>query len=693
MLLRSIQAENLLSFEELNLSLTPGLTVIVGPNDSGKSNLVRILRLVRTAATVPLSGGPAFEPGIENRFVRNGSPEGIVRIGIALSEDRERRLMLTYVRAIAACAIESTWTGQSRTPDESAMLQARLTKLVEESIDEAQIEPLMRGSLVLALDRRQPAHWGLVYEFRSNDETFHIGVVGSGIARAAVSKGAFVLDRLPQPMINPRIAVDAASPEWLPLGLGNLLPVDEPAVSWNLAASPSSTRTPWLAALSRELGLAADQSRLPDLWWVLREALGRGIVVTENLRRPPRELYSLDEARGDAASVEDAGDLPLELFHWKTGSPVQRQRWAGLQRRFLDLTGHVLDLQTYFPRTKDVEALRIELQVSIPSGWIPITNAGAGLWEAVVALSATLQESGQVVLLDEPATNLDSNWQARLLALVGSQHQTILITHSAFLLPTGSADDLLRVTRLDSTDGATSTHSLDPRSVPDGWLSRWRQLLAGSADARTMLFARGVLLVEGETELGALRLWFNDARVTGTAAPGLDGRNLVLISVDGDNNFGPYVSYLGAMGIPWAVLADGPALSPVHNHSLIKQLSARDSSRWPEVMTGGQPTDSDDFASWRTYWESNGVFTAAVSFGLSPDGAVIGGDGDDSGEIEGFLRSLDPALWDRHKTEGVSKVRRGHAFASELDLAAGSVSVGRLSELWTKLQNRLDPDS
>jgi predicted ATPase len=65
MLIGHIELENLLSFKHLDLELRP-LNVLVGPNASGKSNLIRSLDLVRALPKRELSrvmaeaGGPRF---------------------------------------------------------------------------------------------------------------------------------------------------------------------------------------------------------------------------------------------------------------------------------------------------------------------------------------------------------------------------------------------------------------------------------------------------------------------------------------------------------------------------------------------------------------------------------------------------------------------------------------------------------
>ena len=133
-------------------------------------------------------------------------------------------------------------------------------------------------------------------------------------------------------------------------------------------------------------------------------------------------------------------------------------------------------------------------------------------------------------------------------------------------------------------DGTKCAH-LRSTPAPDEWQHRWRQILSGQAKARAALFARGVVLLEGDTELGAFGCWFADETVVEDGT--YDARNLQLLCVGSDKSFGAYVSYLNAFEIPWAIICDGPVLSPERETSLLHQLSGAG------VDLGPTPTGTD----------------------------------------------------------------------------------------------------
>ena len=76
-----------------------------------------------------------------------------------------------------------------------------------------------------------------------------------------------------------------------------------------------------------------------------------------------------------------------------------------------------------------------------------------------------------------------------------------------------------------------------------------------SADARGLLFANAVILLEGETELGAIPIWCTKgARSEKKSSP--DDLNVAFFSV-GVIKFRTYLTDLDRFGIPWAVICDG----------------------------------------------------------------------------------------------------------------------------------------
>src|ERR1700674_1226927 len=84
MLISRIEIENLLSFKSLDLELRP-LNVLVGPNASGKSNLIRSLDLVRALPKREL--GRVMAEGGGPRFWINRRSPGVARIHLEGTPD------------------------------------------------------------------------------------------------------------------------------------------------------------------------------------------------------------------------------------------------------------------------------------------------------------------------------------------------------------------------------------------------------------------------------------------------------------------------------------------------------------------------------------------------------------------------------------------------------------------------------
>lgn len=699
MRLTSLHAEDVLSFGSFNVSFERGLNVIVGPNGAGKSNVVRVVGLVRAALDIAV-GAARASIDVPHQL-RMGAPErrGMVKLGVELTEDDERALIVAFTRALVASALERSVV---MSPSVDSALEQQIAARVRGEIDESAVGSLLHGRFVLLLDGRAPVSVSLAYEFDHGGETYHCGLAGLGLPVGWVSRGAFVPSRRSAWGSHPLdLSGFLTGEQPAAFSFADLLPSTDQMVSWEVKKHPSNDHLLLSEELAHALDIEASPQTLLSLNLVLHRAVRDRIVLTENLRRPPRTAYGLSEV-GPPVVLDDAGDLPLELYRRRVSQePVDRHAFSQVQDLFKELTGHDVDITATIasiaagqpPRfgmspyragtdlAPDVDQvgnvpeyrMHIRPVASIPGGDVPVENAGAGVWEALVACAYAVPIPGRVLLLDEPATNMHPTWQRRFLGHLTRLGQTIAVTHSPYLVPGDKVEDLDRITRLHAGPNGTASSHVRGESVPREWKVRWRQSLLRWTETRALLFAQGVVLLEGDSELGVFGHWFSHEPVVQDSNTTFDALNLQLFDVASDKNFGAHVSLLNAFSIPWSIVCDGPVLSPKREVPLLEQLRGAG-------LTLDPPSDDAPFEEWKAFWESHGVFTVADRFGGLTDK-------DKSGEIEAFFSRIDSALWQQMiQTYPKSKTRAGYGFAEAIDLNKYPEHLAELRRLWAAIR-------
>jgi len=673
MRLTTLKLENFRRFDQLDLSpLDPDLTVIVGPNGAGKSTLFHALNLVNLALS--WSGeidSNAYNQlqGYQSVLKRNATAKQLaVRAGMDFTESWEKDLWLGYIRAAIASAV-----AERQPPPDPSALDRLLSSISLESLG-----ALLDGRLVVSYISRPVPSWIVGYEFEHGLQDYYFGLQGG------VFMGHILAGKLPTQPSSGLRTVDLPSriTDYLthskPFSLELLLPSGDEGIAAQVRGHLGS-RSQAVSDFVTSIGAMANVGRDYSLANVLNPIVKANLALISDQRLPPITTYSSSDL-GKRPSLIDGANVPLELFRLKNGGIPERSRYDAVKALFGILTGRSLELRAN-PADQSGERMTIEPVVVEQSWEVPITLAGAGAWEALILSTILCGEPGMVAALDEPAVNLAPTLQRRLTGQLTERQatQVLLITHSPFLVPMRNAADLRRIVRISanvSGGAATSRRLADVVSgettVP-GLGPHWRQLLAGRADVRGTLFASGVILVEGETELGAFDQWFREAESQGVILPSPDSLNVQLLSVGGDNLFGPYVGYLEALGIPWVIVSDGPVLSPRYKDAipLIEQLKAINVVGPPTTTPG----DSAPFDEWRVYWEARHTFTLASTFGgLDKDAK------DKTGEIEAFFESIDGARWAGVKSQyPKSKVRQGHAFAEAVRCPT------RVQELYQRL--------
>ena len=701
MRIEAIAIENFLSFEATTpVRLDPTLTVFVGPNGAGKTNLFHAVRAVHDVVhrlATPFSPGLGIThnlpvPAWEWHHIRhrgNDTRPSVISLDVTLTTPHERNLLTMFIVAafLHPQAIQEVITREHSRSVSPAGLRA-FASWLERHVPPA-IEWMLTGQLTIS-SRDGGERWECQYSGRIGADPFWWDLRTPGIRGVPVTSGAGLsslfggwrdtlspeqrsaLDRALMGELDELGKQKTAFPDTLDL---NALPrwgephVDKPlgTAAWNVV----EPMPPLLQRLASEF---------PPPWsgWqmsgshVWDRILGEALVVTDNVRVRPETDFTASQLQEERLHLEDGRDLGAFLYRLKTGDSTERAAYAAVQATFRRLTTRTIEIQEERPHalyrtasdasiprapTQDGEQLRtLRLVVAEQWGDVPLAFSGAGIAEALYLSTLVSGSSGQIVLLDEPSLHLHPTLIATLLEMLQEhdlrtaavRSQFLVSTHSPWLVP---PDGINRVVRLTQPVGHTVVHALDPFSNTTASTAAadqvidLRQLLRRDPSARALLFARAVVLVEGETELGALPIWWTLAE-----------RDIALYSVGGRGNFVGPIKLLERFAIPWVVLCDGDALWDRKQHSRTHppDLHIRDILQACHRRTGpvsGHPADNTrDFARWRTRLGRFGIFSLAEA----PE--------------EGFERALQrmtPAtLWQAaHDRFGDNKVAAGRFVA------------------------------
>jgi hypothetical protein len=355
--------------------------------------------------------------------------------------------------------------------------------------------------------------------------------------------------------------------------------------------------------------------------------------------------------------------LPLRLLRLKNGGVADCQRYASIHELFrtlapgktFDVTYAAMpgqasssgaeptDADTGEPPEINVTVL-VSDEIAPPAGRreLSIFQHGAGTWEALVLAEALADSGHRVVILDEPGPTLHPTWQRLLKSRLGDNPgQVVLVTHSASMVPVETVTDLHRLVHLGRIGGSTRPRRLPPQ-INAELAAKLIKEFSLSADARAMLFARGVVLFEGETELGALPAWFARSP-TAHRLGDPDAHDLAFYSVGGHANFQTVLTLLAALGIPWAAVCDGAAFAPPRDaQHIFRQAHRAGACLHLAELLDGEATqrtmNATLFNELVRQGEGHGIFTLARGWILADKKA--GTPGDES--IEVFIEAVAP---------------------------------------------------
>ncbi|MDG4820209.1 MULTISPECIES: TOPRIM nucleotidyl transferase/hydrolase domain-containing protein [unclassified Micromonospora] len=661
---------DLLSFAELSLEVADGLSVVVGPNGSGKTNLGRVVRLAGAAVRAAASGDFAT---LEREWSLAG------RYG---SSRFEARVKLTFDREEEVSVIEDWARGAFLTSFQiqNAQTLARLDGLFPDSLRAGEL--LAQGQLIIRRDDRRSQPWIVCWQ--TEDPVAHVdlgqghvltsGSVADEIGWVSSRKRPYEILLSADGSPVPDLTTQATLPNWEE-------PYTQALASFAFAdlgnsdgsvelVARRSTNDPELPSLRRLMdrfpAFRETSQGCIHFAQVLDYLISSALVVTDNRRVPVKTI--IEPAKiNTMQSMEDGSGLAIELLRLKTGDAAERTRFRAVQDVFQEITDQRLDVrqQASGPETHELLVTPVVVDIDPGTNWdvdLPLHLAGAGVEESAW-LAVLLTGDQHTLVLDEPASNVSAVAQRRLLQVLLERrrdNQTIMITHSADLVPVNSASDLAIITRLTRQHRVTKVHQprLDQRQFDD-----LKELLRHS-QLRALLFATGVVLVEGPTEVDAFETWL--ARVDKLGLPTPESSHVVFLSVGGDERFVKYSQLMEVLGVPYAIVADGPAFTP-----------GKALARLPVPAPAPVDPTNESFVEAANRWAPYRVRTLATEFGT--------GDRKGYGEIEVFFQAVDAPVWAELSSGAGRKDKPllGYRFANRTAVPA------RVVELWKLLQHDL----
>lgn len=569
------------------------LTVLVGPNDSGKSNILRSLDLVANVFSESQAAlGPFHHLGDEGRELR-------IELTVGLSENE--------IEIVTDFLVQSTISSLNSPPvPEIAWSEARRGVIEVVLRCRPLFRQLLDGEITFTLVsyggpfatpvklvRLTTPHGDFFAHEWSRLSTSPVTLTGytpasfpAGIIREIRNRHPGIFDiggraRILTPN-EAQLLADSLDLKWFRslFLVANNLPsaMDFTQVELQQRGSRGEDGLKEILSLASFLYTNGYGQIRVSLEGLLGFILRSSIVRLSDARVRPDSRFSSDfSSIPTIFRTVDGSEIAGALYKLKNASdPGTRERFRKIQERFKNVAGSEVDvvhetLQIAKPTTSTLqtnignpsspspeatpEELLPSLRIRRDSLEVPLDLGSAGLYEELLVLfTASAMESG-LVLLDEPALNLHPTSQRDLLSAVlgiGTElhNQTFIVTHSSYLVPPGRLDAVVRVSR---NAGRTSIHRLASASGID--YEKLKQDLSHFPRLLSALFARRVILVEGAAEEAALPAWLEKCH----RGLSFEALNIDFISVDGHGFFARHAAPLKIWGIPMRMIGDRKA--------------------------------------------------------------------------------------------------------------------------------------
>lgn len=267
---------------------------------------------------------------------------------------------------------------------------------------------------------------------------------------------------------------------------------------------------------------------------VIGQLFDEKMIIFPEFRERPQKTAS------EALSSPSGREVAAVLFNLKNGTRKERDRFHRIQKDFSQL----------FPTLKlDVTKKGPEIVIErvLTGHELPLDFVGAGIAEMLILLTHIVASENRVILIDEPELHLHPHSQRLLYEVLkdsSKRNQLIVVTHSPLFVSMGNISGfiLLREQRGDSI-----TIQLSPDHFSKNDISRLERIVR--SEDKEFFFSRGVMLVEGETEYGAMPVFSKKIDKS-------FDKGGVSIVCAGGYHFGMFIRLFRGFDFPYLIICD-----------------------------------------------------------------------------------------------------------------------------------------
>jgi len=587
MKIKRIRIENLLSYEEFELEF-PDFAVIVGPNNVGKTNIVRVLEFVRNLfgdKSVGVEELDGMLHGPKNREAR-------VEIFLELNDDE-----IGYIRKFILCSsapeVEKAKKGKIRfhvsKPNsnlektlENKEIQGKLNILFLQELEQSsKIIPELFRRVKVVWTYKGEATWlpkpvfegnnfyldydGYIRPHHSGKELNEWSLLEAMELTFVEYLITYVGDKNTYPeetLIKTFQKAESDSWDWKDFTLKHFTYIWEEArfavyldIRYDFLPEEHKFEA---KEFYKKFGWELREGR--HLWDLLGGIFTSSVIQLGEIRGLPseKEYKPIKEYDGKGENLTSFLHCLKELSDPRLEEEIKKHF-----KRFFSL-----DIDTV--RDPSVEKAP-RLVIKKGERRFPINAVGSGVFEILNLISTIAGSRGKVIILDEPALHLHPLYQKKVLQTLKdlkNQNQIILITHSPYLVDSEVLGNTYRfyMDRHRHTTRAVKVAKLlntsDTKTIT--------KIIKDPSFIRA-LFASGVIIVEGDSEY--LSEYLSVPILLKKLGYPLEDYNIEIINAGSDTNIKSCIEIVEKLHIPFRVAGDKKAEDKIpsqyHNKALL----------------------------------------------------------------------------------------------------------------------------